>query len=123
MEGGPHGHHQFQPLGYSGQRCGGGPCIQGRRFRTLNVIQVQLGYEREIKTDFFTATGQPADIVPAYVHVFVFNVAQPTAKDREPISVTHHAASFSRKSTNRVKGSNPTRLGPSDTKLERALMS
>src|SRR5205085_4459916 len=110
MESGPHGHHQFESLGYSSQRRGRRPGIERRRFGSLDVIQVQLGNQGEIKSDFFAATGEAAYILPTRLHVFVFNVAEPPAKHWKPISVAHHAASFSRKSTRRVKGSKPTRL-------------
>src|SRR6266700_2740667 len=123
MERGAYGHHQFQLLSDCGQSRCRVPRIEGRRFRALNVIQIQLGNQRQVKPDLFATPGQTADIRPGRLHVFFLDIAQPATEYREPISVTHHAASFSRKSTRRTNGSNPTTLGPSATKLERALMS
>src|SRR5947209_4675591 len=119
----PHRHHQLQLSGYRCQSCGCGPGVQRWRFRALNVIEIEFSNEGEIEANLLTAPGKMADIVPACLHVFVFHVPQPAAKDRKPISVTHYAASVSRNSASLVKGLNPITRGPSATKLERALMS
>src|SRR6476646_6923734 len=119
----PHCHHQLKSMCDSRQRRGRGPCIERLWFWALDVIQIELGNQRESKADLLTAAGEPADVCPACFHLLVFNIAQPAAENRKPVSVSHYAASFSRKSTSRTNGSKPTTFGPSATKLESALMS
>src|SRR5579864_4738330 len=99
------------------------PGIKRRFFWAFDVIQIEFGNQRKVKANLFTAARQPADVRPARLHLLVFHVAQPSTENREPISVSHYAASCSRKSTSRTKGSKPITLGPSATKLESALMS
>src|SRR3954447_16318724 len=123
MEGRTHCHHQLKPMCYSGQRRRCGPGIERRLFRAFDIVQVELGNQRKVEADFFTSACQPADVSPTGLHLLIFHIAQPSTENRKPVSVSHHAASFSRKSTSRTNGSKPTTLGPSATKLESALMS
>src|ERR1051325_700352 len=108
---------------YCGKCSSRGPCVQRRLFGALDVIQIEFGDQSKVKADFLTAACKPADVCPACFHLLIFHIAQPAAENREPISVSHYAASCSRKSTSRTNGSKPTTLGPSATKLESALMS
>src|SRR5262249_10092317 len=106
-----------------------------RSLDALDVIQIQLGDEREIEPDLFAATRQAAYVIPRGFHVLLRDVAQPSAKNRKPVSVPHATASFaielssaiaascSRKSASLANGSKPTTRGLSATKFESALMS
>src|SRR5438309_197902 len=109
----------------SGAGGGGGPGIQRGRFRSLDVIDIQLGDEREIETRPLARAREPADIGPLGFHALVLDIAQPPAEHRQPISEAHQRVPpcSSRKSTRRAKGSNPTTRGASATKLDKALMS
>src|SRR5215831_3727726 len=118
-----HCHHQLKSMRHRGQRCGGRPRVERRLFWALDIVQVEFSNQRKVKADLFTTARQPAYVSPTGLHLFIFHVAQPSAENRKPISVSHYAASFSRKSTNRTNGSKPTTFGPSATKLESALMS
>src|SRR5258708_5544467 len=123
MKCGTHSHHQFQRPGNGGEGRGRGPRVQRRRLGAFDVVEVEFGDQREVEANLFAAAGQPADVVPGDRHVFFFDVAQPAAEDGEPVSVSHYAASFSRKSTSFSNGLKPITRGPSATKFERALMS
>src|SRR5215468_12466106 len=121
VEGGSYCNHQLQPMRDRRKRSGGGPGIERWLFRAFDVIQVELCDQRKVIADLLTAARQPAHVGPCGLHLLIFHIAQPAAKNRKPVSVSHYAASFSRKSTRRVKGSKPTTLGPSATKFESAL--
>ncbi len=118
-----HRHHQLEPLGHRRQRGRRRPGVQRRRIRSLDVVEVELGDEREIESRPFTRTRELPHIRPLGLHPLVLNVAQPPAENRQPISEAHQRASFSMKSTSHSTGSNPTTRGASATKLESALMS
>src|SRR6202035_4656733 len=109
-----------------------------RCVHTFDIVQVQLGNQRKRITQVFSPLGEMAHIVPGWFHVFVFHVAQPSAKYRQQESVAHQrapassgsceraltiAASASSQSTSFTKGSKPITRGPSATKFESALMS
>src|SRR5207248_1787539 len=66
-----------------------GPRIERRRLHTFNVVQIQFGDQREIVTDLFAAPRQPAHVLPRRLHAFIRDVAQPSAKYREPVPVSH----------------------------------
>src|SRR6266404_1123071 len=144
MECGAHCNHQLNALGYRSQRGRGGPGVKRWRFHSFNVIQIQFGDQCEIETNLFAALRQPLHIRPARLHIFVLDVAQPTAKDRKPVSVSHRRAplaiAFSslpascrlaswriassiRKSASRAYGSNPITRTGSATKFESAFTS
>src|SRR5919205_533977 len=86
-------------------------------------VEIELGDECQIIADFFTTPRETTDVVPTRFHAFVFNVSQPTAENREPVTVAHRLTSSCRKSTSRACGSNPITRVASATKLESALMS
>ena len=119
-----HRHHQFQTVGHRRQRRRRRPGIKRRRVFAFDVVQVQLGDERQIVADLFAAPRQAADVSPARFHALVRDIAQPAAEDRHPVSVSHlQFASLSRKSTSRANGSKPTTRVASATKFDRQLMS
>src|SRR6266478_1390013 len=139
-----HCNHQLDVFGYRRKCGGGGPRVKRWGFHSLNVIQIQFGDQREIETNLFTALRQPLHIRPAGLHVFVLDVAQPTAKNGKPVSVSHRraplATGFSsrpescraaswriassiRKSASRAYGSNPITRTGSATKFESAFTS
>jgi len=91
VEGGAHGDHQLEPLGYRGERRGGRPRVERRRVDPLDVVEVQFGDQREIVSDLLAAARQCAHVVPARRHPFVGDVAQPAAEDRHPVAETHQA--------------------------------
>ncbi len=125
MESRTHGHHQLEPVGHRRQRRGSGPGVQRGRVRSLDVVEIELGDQREVETRPFTRAREPADVRPLRLHALVLDVAQPPAENRQPISEAHQRAPLccSRKSTRRANGSNPTTRGASATKLDSALMS
>src|SRR6185369_3123973 len=123
MESRTHRHHQFQLLGNGGERCRGGPGVKRRSFDALYVVQIKFGDQRQVIADLFSALGQTTDVIPTRFHAFIFDVSQPTAENREPVTVAHRSTSSRRKSTNLACGSNPTTRVASATKFESALMS
>src|ERR1043166_8306583 len=118
-----HSHHQLECIGNRSERRGGGPCVQRWSLDALDVVEVELGNERQVIADLFTTPRETTDVVPARLHSFVFNVSQPTAENREPVTVAHRLTSSCRKSTRRACGSKPTTRVASATKFESALMS
>ena len=60
----PHGDHELEPLGDRGERRGGGPRVERRRVDALDVVQEQLGDEREVVADLLAALGEAAARTP-----------------------------------------------------------
>ena len=125
MKRGTHGDHQFERFGDGGERRGGGPGVERRRVDAFDVVQIQLGDQREVEADLFAALREPLDVFPGRFHVFVVDVAQPTAETpASSIRMRIRRASFSEESpTRRAKGSKPTTRAASATKFESALTS
>jgi hypothetical protein len=48
MEIGPDGDHQLDRLGDRGERRGGGPGIERRLLDALDVVQIELGDQRQV---------------------------------------------------------------------------
>src|ERR1051326_9242156 len=88
-------------LGGRGERGRGGPRVQRWRFHAFYVIQIQLGNQREVKTDLLAPLRQLFHILPSRLHVFVFNVAQPSAKNWKPVSISHLCAPLTTLFSNR----------------------
>src|ERR1043165_4013675 len=118
-----HRHHQLEPVGNSGERRGSGPRIERRSFDSLDIVQVELGDQRQVMAELLAAFSQAADVAPARFHSFVFHISQPTAENREPVTVAHRLTSSSRKSTSLACGSKPITRVASATKFESALTS
>src|ERR1700754_209212 len=118
-----HCDHQLERRGDCCQRRSSGPRIERRCFDALDVVEIEFGNQRQIVSELFTATRQLADVVPTRFHPLVFDVSQPTAENREPVTVAHRLISSCRKSTSRACGSKPITRGASATKFESALMS
>src|SRR6266704_68086 len=139
MKRGAHRHHQFDPLGDRGQCRRRGPRIQRRRFYALDVVEVELGDQRQVEADLFAALREPFHVPPTRLHVFVFHVAQPPAENGKPVAVSHRGpplaetcsprfaswrcASAMRKSASRAYGLKPMTRTGSATKLESAFTS
>ena len=145
VKGGPHRHHQLKTPGYGGQRRRSRPGIERRCLDALDVVQVQLGDQRQVEAPGLGPDGEVASVLPRSGHAFVLDVAQPAAKYRHPVAVAHQrtpakvsstsavgdavrlrwmaAASASSQSASRTKGSKPTTFSPSATKFESALIS
>ncbi len=89
MEGRADGDHQFEPLrdGREGRRRA--PGVECGRVGALDVVEVQFGDEGQIVADLLAAAGEPAHVIPRGRHAFVFDVAEPTAENGEPIAVAH----------------------------------
>ncbi len=130
----PDGDHDLELVGDRRQRRGRAPGVERRRLRAFDVVQVQLGDEREVEADLLAAPRQTTDVLPRRFHRLVVDVPQPAAEDGKPISETHHttpavagtpaaASSASSQSASRANGSKPRMRVPSATKFESALMS
>src|SRR6185369_17855848 len=118
-----HSDHQLERICNGCERCGSGPRIERRSFDALDVVEIELGDQSQVIADLLTTLGQTTNVTPARFHPFVFYISQPTAENREPVTVAHRLTSCSRKSTNLACGSKPTTRVASATKLESALMS
>src|SRR6185295_4444857 len=94
----PDCHHQFECVSDSGERSRGGPRVERRSFDALDVVEIEFGDQCQVVADLLAATSQTADVIPTRFHSFVFDVSQPTAENREPVTVAHGVTSFSRKS-------------------------
>ncbi len=134
-----HRHHQLNSLRNRRQRRCRGPRIQRRRLHSLDIVQIQLGNQRHVESQFLAALRQPLHVRPRRLHVFIRDVAQPPAEHRKPVSVSHafspaatsragcftslRRASSIKKSARRPYGLKPSMRSGSATKFERALMS
>src|ERR1700752_2333899 len=118
-----HGDHQLECRGNCGERRGGGPRIKRRRVDALDIVEIEFGNQRQIVAKLFAPARELADVVPTRFHSLVFDISQPTAENREPVTVAHRLISSCRKSTSRACGSKPITRGASATKFESALMS
>ena len=96
VEGRPHGHHQLQGASHRGERRRGRPGVERGRLDPLDVVEIELGDQRQIEADLLAAPGQPAHVLPTRRHPLVLDVAQPAAEHRHPVSVSHGTASASR---------------------------
>ncbi len=85
----PHRHHQLQLLRHRSQRSRRRPRIQRRSVHTLNVVQIQLSNQRQVIPNLLRPLRQVANILPARLHPLVVHIAQPSAKHRQPESVSH----------------------------------
>ena len=88
----PHRDHQFNSFGHRCKRSCRRPRVQRRRFHSLDVVQIQLGNQRQVEAHRLAALRQLLHIGPRRLHVFVLDVAQPSAKNRKPVSVSHRGA-------------------------------
>ena len=86
---GPDCDHQLQALRHRRQRRRRRPGIEARRVHALDVVEVQLGDERQVKPDLLRAHRQLLRIVPRSVHVLIVHIPQPAAKHRQPVSIAH----------------------------------
>src|SRR6185369_170889 len=118
-----HRDHQLERIsdGREGRRSR--PRIERRSVDALDVVEIELGDESQVVADLLAALRQTADVTPARFHSLVFYISQPTAKNREPVTVAHRLTSSSRKSTSFACGSKPITRVASATKFESALMS
>ena len=92
MEGGPHGHHELEPLGHRRQRRRRAPGVERGRVRTFDIVEIELGDEGHVEADRLAPLGQPAHVRPARFHPLVGDVPQPAAEYREPVAVAHRQA-------------------------------
>src|SRR5438067_5565162 len=128
MEGRPYGDHQLQPPRDRRQRRGGRPRSEARRLHALDVVEIQLGDQRQIEADLLAAHGEIAHVAPTRLHRLVLDVAQPAAEDRKPVTESDaHATLRKRRSSSasarRAVGSKPITFSGSATKFDSALMS
>jgi len=70
----PHGNHQLESVCDGGQGRGGGPGVERRRFGALDVVEIQLGDQREIESRALTRPRQPPNIGPFGCHPLVLDV-------------------------------------------------
>src|SRR5439155_8585690 len=92
MEGRTDGDHELEPFGNGGEGGGRGPRVERRGIDPLDVIEEQLGDQRQIVADRFAALRETSHIVPGRLHPFILDVPQPTAEDGEPVAVPHGTA-------------------------------
>src|ERR1044072_3526802 len=118
-----HSNHQLERIRNRCEGRGSGPRIERRSFDALDVVEIELGDQSQVIADLFTALRQTADVIPARLHSYVFYISQPTAENREPVTVAHRLTSSSRKLTSRACGSKRLTRVASATKFESALMS
>src|ERR1700694_4031683 len=83
------GNHQFDALCHCSKRRRRGPCIQRWCFDALDVVEIELGDQRQTEPELFAALREPPYIGPAHFHIFVFDVAKPAAKNGEPVAISH----------------------------------
>jgi hypothetical protein len=83
---GPHREHQLQALGDGGDGGREGPAVERGRSGALDVVEVELGDEREVIAERLGAHGEVAHVVPGGRHVLVLDIAQPAAEDWHPES-------------------------------------
>src|SRR6202142_3325298 len=96
MKRGADGDHELERICDSGERGGGGPGNERRCINALDVVEIQLGDEREVEADFFAAASEVRNISPRGLHLLVFHIAQPAAENGEPESVAHQRDSLTR---------------------------
>src|SRR5215213_3959001 len=118
-----HSDHQLECVSDGRERRGSGPRIERRGFDALDVVKIELGDQSQVIANLLAALSQTTDVAPARFHSFVFYISQPTAENREPVTVAHRLTSSSRKSTSLACGSKPITRVASATKFESALMS
>ena len=91
VEIGPYRYHQLDAVGHRRQGRRGRPGVERRLINALYVVDVEFGNQRQVPAGLLAALGQPPDIVPACRHTLVFDIAQPAAKHRHPITEPHQA--------------------------------
>ncbi len=122
--------HQFQPPRDRRQRRSGRPRVEAGRVDALDVVEIELGDQRDVESDLLAAHGQIAHVSPCRFHALVLDIAQPSAENRQPVSEAQRAhatalrtITFSSASTSFTVGSKPITCTGSATKFESALMS
>ena len=93
VEIGAHRDHQLDRVGHRGKRSGGRPGVERRLLDPLDVVEIELGDQREIIADLFGPLRQALGIVPARLHPLIGHVAQPAAEHRHPEPIAHQRAS------------------------------
>ena len=87
--------HQLQFFRDRSERGGCGPGIERRRVHAFDVVEIELSDQRQTVANLLATSRQFADVFPRRLHALVVYVAQPSAKNGKPISVSHYAtASF-----------------------------
>ena len=86
-----HGDHELESLGDGGEGGGGAPCVEGGRIGALDVVEKELGDEREIEAQLFTSLRELSCVGPARVHALVVHVAEPATKHGKPVAESHAA--------------------------------
>ena len=86
-------HHQLEAFRDGGERGGRGPGVERRRVDALDVVEQQLGDERQVVADLLAAARETLHVRPRRVHLLVVDVAEPAAEDRQPVAVSHRPAS------------------------------
>src|SRR6185369_16000320 len=118
-----HSDHQLERIGDGCECRRSGPRIERRSFDAFDVVEIELGDQSQVVADLLATLRQTTDVTPACFHSLVFYISQPTAENREPVTVAHRRTSSSRKSTSLACGSKPITRVASATKFESALMS
>ena len=89
MKGRTNRDHELEPLGHGRECRRRGPRVERRRVDPLDVIEKQLGEQRDVETDRLASRGESLDVVPGRFHPFVGDVSEPSAEHRHPVPVPH----------------------------------
>ena len=81
VEGRADGNHQLKRARDRSQRGDGGPGVERRGFRTLDVVHMELGDKREVIAESLSPDGEIANILPGGGHALIVDVAKPAAED------------------------------------------
>ena len=77
--------------GHCRKRRRGRPGVERGLLDALDVVEVQLGDQRQVPAGLLAALGEALHIVPARLHPLVGDVAQPAAEHRHPVAEPHAA--------------------------------
>src|SRR5215471_19594073 len=82
----PYGIHKLEFRCGGRQRGGSRPAFQDRSGGAFNVVEVQFGEKRDIKSDLLGSLSNSLVVIKGCFHVLVFDVSKPAAKDWHPES-------------------------------------
>jgi len=88
---GTHRGHELEALRDRGKRGGRGPRLEAIGLRAFDVVEVQLGDERDVPAGLLSTLREVALVLPRRRHLLVVDVAQPSAEHRQPETEPQHA--------------------------------
>ena len=75
MKGRAHSDHQLQTFSNRREGRRRGPRVERWRFDAFDVVEIQLGDQRQIETNLFAAPREAAVVFPGRLHPFVIDVS------------------------------------------------